>query len=627
MDIYETFNARYLNYEEVAKSFIINEQFNELLHPCHSILMGPRGCGKTTLLKMLTPQSIAEWNKGRANGERKISVPFIAIYIPSDKQWEKQLKILLQLFPSALTVADSVSRGLLNLNVQIAFINMFTDFSHQSKGADAFEHNLSKDIIEAWALGKNILPSFYSIKIELKKRVRDINNAVNRAKDSSARFDTNPLTLPDYCYDDFMDLIEVACDAFESQNLKFQFVGEEIKWAICFDELEIAPKWLQEDLIRNKLRSSPQRFLFKLTTSPIVDVILDLESSPAPGSDYNIIPNWNYNSNREKEWEDFSMKLLSSKFEKHFNESLQLDKVFGKWDYERAIYPEIAKKYQASEISSRYKHEWEQKTIMWYVIKELVKIDNSFRSFLEAQKIDPNDPTPISPSMINEIHRKIKPLIIFRYYYRGAVRGRPRKRNYLFHGLEFIFKFSDGNPRTLINLVNEFFPYVDYDNPEKTKIPIGLQASIFEKLSQKKLNDIKNYPNANLKTSAGTINLADLLERVGTYFFERQIRDHFRMDAVGSFVIDQNVNAKLIELLKLALELGVIQDVNGDNQTLKTSLVGNQFRFSYALYPILGIPPRDENGISLSKILASSFKKDLQLSLNMDYGDKDSEAN
>src|SRR5659263_62330 len=90
-NIFETYNARYLSIEEVAKSFISNRDFERLYQSSHSILMGPRGCGKTTLFKMLTPKALSVWNSDNAE-LHKSKINFWGIYIPADKQWDRQLK-------------------------------------------------------------------------------------------------------------------------------------------------------------------------------------------------------------------------------------------------------------------------------------------------------------------------------------------------------------------------------------------------------------------------------------------------------------------------------------------------------------------------------------------------------
>lgn len=626
MEGFATFNARYLDFEEVANFFVLNDQFEKLSKTGHSILMGPRGCGKTTLLKMLTPQSISAWNKINST---KIEVPYISLYIPSDKQWQKQLKLLKETFPIIESFSKSISMGLVNLNIQISFLDMLNDLKRIHKLDDNYEYLISKELIEVWNLESSTLSNFYSIKKEIRKRIKSINNKVNKLyNEDPISIDKFDLNLDSYCYDDYLDLIESACDAFENIIKNYEIYKSPIKWAICFDELEIAPKWLNEDLIRNKLRSSTQRFYFKLTTNPIIDVIRDIESLPAPKSDFSIIRNWNYDTNSERKWKEFSIELINSKIKNKTGLNFDLNKLFGEWDFDRVIRREIMQRFNSKDINSNSKNEWEKNTIMWHAIIQLSIIDKSFKDFLIKKKIDPLDPTPINPSMIDEIHRKIKPLIVFRFYYKNEDNIRSRKKNQLFHGLDFIFKFSDGNPRTLINLINDFFPHINSikdDGKDAIKfrsIPLGTQASIFEQLSEKKLNDIKNYPDANTKTHSGYLNLGNLLEKIGDYFFDKQIKKDFSMDSSSTFLIDKKVSNSIVELLQLASELGAIQEISTDSneRPFKSEIESTIYRFSYSLYPKFGIPPRIGKPIRLSSILSDIYIQNNQLDLNLNDG-------
>lgn len=62
-----TNNSRYLTYEEVSSIFVKTSYFEQLSKPCHSVVLGARGCGKTTLLKMLHPNAVNEYKKRDSN--------------------------------------------------------------------------------------------------------------------------------------------------------------------------------------------------------------------------------------------------------------------------------------------------------------------------------------------------------------------------------------------------------------------------------------------------------------------------------------------------------------------------------------------------------------------------------
>ena len=51
--IFESFNARALEPADVARTFIPPDHYSDVLKRAHTLVVGPRGSGKTTILKML----------------------------------------------------------------------------------------------------------------------------------------------------------------------------------------------------------------------------------------------------------------------------------------------------------------------------------------------------------------------------------------------------------------------------------------------------------------------------------------------------------------------------------------------------------------------------------------------
>ena len=65
--ISESFNAKSTTTKELTNTFISNMYFESLSCPNNTILIGPRGSGKTTLMRMLEVESLELWDKDVAN--------------------------------------------------------------------------------------------------------------------------------------------------------------------------------------------------------------------------------------------------------------------------------------------------------------------------------------------------------------------------------------------------------------------------------------------------------------------------------------------------------------------------------------------------------------------------------
>lgn len=91
--VFETFNAKNLRPEQVARTFVPSSNFESLAMRRHSIVVGPRGSGKTTLLKMLQPEALDNWSHDEATRYRA-AIDFTGVFVPTDRVWKEQIEAL-----------------------------------------------------------------------------------------------------------------------------------------------------------------------------------------------------------------------------------------------------------------------------------------------------------------------------------------------------------------------------------------------------------------------------------------------------------------------------------------------------------------------------------------------------
>ena len=178
--------------------------------------MGSRGCGKTTLLKMLTPASLSFW-KGEEAESVKRSINFTAIYIPSDIQWKNQFDYLNKYLNGQQELVQIITQFLFASNVQIAICKTFHSVIFLSDKSDSekleLEFDVSQSLAEGWGLTDNIVPTLDNIEIKILERIRIINSLVKQMIFKKKHSEIME-KLPSYVFDGFFDQVKIGCKVF-----------------------------------------------------------------------------------------------------------------------------------------------------------------------------------------------------------------------------------------------------------------------------------------------------------------------------------------------------------------------------------------------------------------------------
>lgn len=610
----DSFNARYLDFDQIARTFIANDQYFDLLKKNHSLLMGPRGSGKTTLLKMLTTPGHYYLKE---NIKNLIDLPFTAVYIPSDIQWKKQMDHFYGQNNIAQAKKEIISRFLVTTNILICITNTFRyliEFEFADPKMDSFtclkkEAELCRFLVDDFDIKEPISPNLLALQKVLHKRISTCNKLINRLKFGFVA-ERELDDIPEYYFNDYYQLLSDACTSFENVFC----AGKSRKWALCFDELEISPQWLQFELI-DKLRSVDQRFFFKLVTSPIISLVNRIEVDPvnaSEGEDYKIIRTWNYNDSCISKWNEFSKKLTENKLE-NLELGVTAEQLFGESTYERNLKLSF-KIDEKIKLTTKY----DKGSYYWNAYRELAVIDSSFASFLKKKSISVSNPTPRDTNEKDKIFRKILPIVIFRYQFNKSIGRRSRKNASLFYGVPFIYEVCDGNPRFLMNLLDSLFGSIKSN--EKLILDVSKQSLIIKNTSQKYLELIRAHPDANREIYTNhIINLGDVITQIGVYFRDRLLRGDFAMDPAGSFVVDAKVSLQIVALIELGVHLGAIIYLDPDEGISKSGLIGKKLRLCFLLHPIFDFPKREYNSINLSTILykGNSNQLDSQLIIEL----------
>jgi energy-coupling factor transporter ATP-binding protein EcfA2 len=595
-----------MTFEEIAKSFIVSGNFKNMIKSEHTILTGPRGCGKTTLLKMLHPKALNSWNTLEAE-EIKQNIDFTGIYIPSDMQWKSQLDAFEKRFSNNQEFVENIFRGVINSNVLIAVCSTFSALIESSNVEEEFEIELALKLIDNWDIERPVAPNLDDIMIKILKMISNFNSFYRKKITSDS--------LPEFCYKNYFDLVSVAIACFESLNKRGNYttIDYKNKWALCFDELEIMPDFFQKEIINQGIRGiSDQRLLLKLTSVPNINRLLNKDIlTPREIDDYTNLKLWVYNKTSQEEWRDFCEKYMKNILESYYSCKINLNTLLGKeLNYVKGIKAVDSTIFAKSK--SKQHSEFDHGGVIWKVMYLLQNYDKSFYEYLIRKNINPLDPVPKDKGQEAAIHRKIMPIVLYRYYFTEKAKSssgkekksRSRNINAFNNGKNFIFDIADGNPRAFAHLVNEFIDKVDFDNNNSVKeIEIQKQSRIIQSFSvnyfyRRLVNDPQNEINNIDKL------LFQIIDIIGNYFFKKLVLDDFSADPVNLFYVNQSEH-HLKEFINIALKLGAIFKVEDELSIKEVRNSKDVYRLSYSLYPAYKLPKVDYNPIPLSRILKS----------------------
>ena len=569
------YNARHLEPSEVAERFIWSNSFEKLIQKNHSVVLGARGCGKTTLMKMLTIPALYNWKNDERASVIRDNIPFYGVYISTDIYWDVKNKTYSEQLDKFSGLSDRISHFAVNSNVFKALCNTFLNIiTIELQDTDeSKEIELCLSLIKSWKLDP-IIPKLVYVKEAIDERIDEVNQLVQDIIFNNDKLEH--VKLPSYFNLTFESSLELVIPIFE----RIYDLVEKKKWALCFDELEFAPKWLKKKLFIS-LRSRKQFILYKLSSSPILtpELAKNFESDygPTSGNDVELIKMWD-----SKDSEDFSKKIIKS----YLNLEGELNTAFGTNDI-----------YSKSSNSYVYNSDFHKRII------NLASKDESFKSFLNLKGVDEKQISFSDAKLKDELYRKIKPIVYHRDFFidennkNTGVKLRGRKKfPDLYYGIEVLSKICDGNPRWLITIVNQM--KLSF---KEGKISKSDQFDELEKASKRFLNVMANIP-----VGGSGVSLSTLIERIGESFKNQILGRDFLMDPSGTFKVDESsglINDDIIDILYKGVSQGAFILLDYNNDSFDFDIRGKRFKLSFLFFILYKLPIRNYNEMLLSDTL------------------------
>lgn len=593
--IFESFNARALKPWQVAKTFVPSDHFRTLTKRQHSLIVGPRGSGKTTLLKMLQQPALQQWNHPEAD-ELREKIDFSGIFVFTDISWREQLAALETSFADSAVGEVVVRSAITNHVLRAVIISLLHRIADQDDAPAAAyrrtrltnnqEADIAAQIAESWHLKPRIL-SLLALKQALTARLAALASLSEQARVAPATVRNEVESSASY-HLKFLPSAAVAVEAFDDA------IGEQGNWAFLFDELELAPEWLRDELVRG-LRSRDDRFLFKLALSPYWsgESVFNAPTAPSVGADFDLIELWyaeRVDGLRfcEELWSGIAKaRGLGNIDPKVVLGTSYFETLPEEWSAAKTAYA------KGSRLATRF--------------RELAERDTSFRVYLEERNVDVDRLDALSANERAADVRKISPLIPVREFYRGVElpdgsgRSRSRKSPTLYAGAESVFAITEGNPRWFIGLMDRLFDRRNADG----SVSEAVQAEELHRASARFAAMLRTIP-VDTKSDLGSRKrgVLSLVNAAGDWFHNQVVGGPFQAEPPGTFTVDSNLPLAVYDVLGKALNAGAIVYVPFDDPLkLLTSLRGKRFRISYLLAPKYGLPLRLGRERALSAIL------------------------
>jgi hypothetical protein len=574
--IFTAFNARWLRPEEVARTYVPMPEFQKLARHSSSILMGPRGSGKTTLLKMLTPAAINSWRTRRASGEAIPHLSFHAVYVPSDIRWSYELNGVNTADIPSNTV-ETAQRALVSSTVVIELSKAF-----ESLLADnATSISVCEQLVRRFRV-PNAGPTFADFRLGLKEIQGKIRASLNN------RSAALPELLGGVAPSLVAHVLDAASLATEIFDEFAPTAAHPTTWALCFDELEIAPVWMQREVVQ-AVRSTDQRFLLKLTWSPVLP--WPLRGLAEHDNDFGIIRLWH---SHVRDAERFCDALASSLLKHRVGEGASPDATLGS----AILAADDDGTGRPSDDDDRYGRGSE----FYAAAKALAEVDTAFRSLLSEHGMNPDDPFLETGANRDKFLRKIRPTVFLREAFWRPNRIRSRKAPRLYWGKEVVYAMSDGNPRWLIGLLNDL---LDAPRIENGVISPRDQATVLSSASQRFELRIRTAVSKKPPDSTkGPETIHELVEQMGLYFKSCLLADDtFPLDETGSVIVDEDTPLGVCVLVEKALEIGALVFVGDSADSIVRDIKGSRFRLTFMLAPKYKVLLRNGREVALRQVI------------------------
>lgn len=617
--LFDTFNAKHKTDAEIASSFVLPESTLErLISKDHTILSGPRGSGKTTLLKMLTLPALTSWTAPEAES-LKTSVNFVSVFVAADRSWHGQLTSMSK-HAKIKEHAELLGMSAFTTHLFKAIITAFIDWNKLAEKEGVFvprliqalsathERQICTDLADTWLLQPRA-PTFLEMRAALAKRLADIGLLRNQLRYGVNFVDRseNRFLMVDYR--------EGLTLAVSTHNQASGYPDR--RWFFLFDEMEVAPSFVQESVFADlRGQIDREKISYKLALAPFNKNFrqsMDTQGI-SPSNDYLHI---DLSFPRKEKGYEFSRKL-SNLILQQAGMNATVDDMLGTsfFSFEDEI----------NDDSSAVFGKYSAGRPLGAVFNRLAEKDASFRAYLKDKGIDLSDISALDEQSLAKSLRKVRNIVVIREYFSRPSKSdlqieqlstRSRKSVIIYTGSPSLLALTEGNPRSLINLMSPIVAaYVKIEG--KRKISEREQADEISRSTRVMRSLLKTVPHSGKeRTGRG---LLSFLDAVGSSLRRGFLAPKFSDQPPLSFRVDRGVSPDHLAAIGKALNIGALIYVpDHDSEDVISEIIGKRFRLNYMLAAHYKLPLSLDREISLSRLLANgSLRNQWEMDLDND---------
>jgi hypothetical protein len=532
---------------------------------------------------MLTVRALSNWDNLQAREFAK-QITFNAAFVPADNAWGKQLDSLvgnkLENRRKEAAFVIHTLRALIHAMREAVELGRRSPEPHLAHLGAAMNASQEEEFVRLVTPRLGIVPALNTllgVEVGLESKLDHINSGE----------DDHTFNV-----DSFASKLALIITAFNGT------IGtDDRRWALLFDEMEIAPTAIKSFLLSG-IRSFDERIVVKLAIAPYLDDVHfdQTPTSPQPFHDYHTV----------------QLSYPNKEDATHFGTELFL-RTFQRLGFDVGTLKELFRSPSDTVGFGRRVRTSAKRGDIPHEFRSLAQKDESFRRYVEERNLFSAGYAFNETNVAQDI-RKVMPIVLARdYYLRRFQDGRPvanrsRKSYSLYTGVPSIVEITEGNPRAILTLiiplVQEFEQYVSRTNSTGA-VPTAMQSAAISRVELLLTSLLQVIP-LDLGGFEPGKGLLDFVDQIGRALEDRLLRRPFSTDYVGTFVVDDNLTTSVVAAVGKALNAGAFVHVpypDSGPDALLRGLRGQRFRLSYALAPRYRLLLTLGDRVSLSKLL------------------------